>query len=860
MPVEKNSPFLNEPAENKSEYTDDKKPFFSPDRTVARKIREAKSGLASLDEKTGTRLETIPQLFKRACEASGNKPAMRVERPCPPFDKDSANLSAPFEDWKTWNYQEYYDESLQAARGMVTLGLKRYDAVNIFGFNCPEWLMATHACMMAGGITAGIYPSDTPAQVAFKAKHSSGAIAVIQKSKLDLFKNCVTSGEVPNMKAIVVWGVDDSKELGGDVSHGEQKVRVLSWNDLIRGQIPDATDAKTVNGIIESLQPGDVACYIYTSGTTGDPKAVMITHDNIIFEAAVAKSLVPGGFGNGEERIMSYLPLSHVAGCMVDIVMPIVTTANCSGWAVAGFARVYDLSKGTFGKRLVAVKPTIFLGVPRVWEKIAEKIKAIGAAIPPGRKKDFSTAMKRKGAEFAKNIQMGGTGIYPSYYTLASKAVFKTIKAKLGLEHCKFAFTGAAPISFDTLEYFGQLGLHINEVYGMSECTGATTWSTNAAHLWGSCGWAMPGTEVKIFACDEKDFNIKTEVAPVQLVDSKGVKTFPSDLKESQQGEICFRGRHIMAGYMANPDLGQAHVDAIIKKNHDAIDAEGWLHSGDKGCISTTGMIKITGRYKELIIGSGGENIAPVPIEDSIKKLAPCIANIMMVGDKRKFNVALVTLKAVGATGEEPGTDELDGQAKTWVPGIDSIPAARDSKEYTDKIWEAINATNNDGSVCPSNASKIQKFSILPRDFSVATEEFTPTLKLKRSVVDKKHAALIDRMYESKERYFPGDDIKGAGSGTAQTEPAAPEPKPEPTAPEPEPAAPVAEAKAPEPVAEAKAPEPVAEEKAPEPAAPEPVAEAEKATSAPDVAVDIAPEGAPAPADTAVDIAPASEE
>ena len=215
------------------------------------------------------------------------------------------------------------------------------------------------------------------------------------------------------------------------------------------------------------------------------------------------------------------------------------------------------------------------------------------------------------------------------------------------LDCVKFAFTGAAPISVETLEYFARVGININEVYGMSECTGACTWSTDRAHLWGSCGFAMPGVEVKVFRCDDADPNKKTECPPADDVKS------PS---EESQGELCYRGRNVMLGYMANPDLGPDHVAEIKKKTSDAIDAEGWLHSGDKGCMNTAGMFKITGRYKELLIGAGGENIAPVPVEDAIKKLCPALSNVMMVGDKRPYNCALVTLKCVGATGDSPGT------------------------------------------------------------------------------------------------------------------------------------------------------------------------------------------------------------
>lgn len=166
-------------------------------------------------------------------------------------------------------------------------------------------------------------------------------------------------------------------------------------------------------------------------------------------------------------------------------------------------------------------------------------------------------------------------------------------------------------------------------------------------------------------------------------------------------------------------------------------------------------MVKITGRYKDIIIGAGGENIAPVPVENNIKALCPAISNVVMIGDKRKYNVCFVTLKAVGATGDLPGGDDLDPVACSISPGVNTISAAMKDDKWKEYIEKAIRDTNKNGKVCPSNAAKIQKFSILPRDFSVETEELTPTLKLKRSFVQKKHHELVERMYNSKANYVP---------------------------------------------------------------------------------------------------------
>merc|ERR1712194_803248 len=236
---------------------------------------------------------------------------------------------------------------------------------------------------------------------------------------------------------------------------------------------------------------------------------------------------------------------------------------------------------------------------------------------------------------------------------------------------CKYALTGAAPMRVDTMEYYGSLGIYINELYGMSESTGVVTMSTDQAHQWGSCGWQMPGCEVEIFKVHDSDFNIKEKCKPAPALNST---------EDEYQGEICFRGRCIMMGYLSCKDMGDAHVQEIQKKTEGTIDADGWLHSGDKGLKTIAGMVKITGRFKELIIGEGGENIAPVPIEDSVKGLCDAIGECMMIGDKRKYNVALITLKAKGANGESPGTDDLEGSNTRSLTLITSSKAAKISE------------------------------------------------------------------------------------------------------------------------------------------------------------------------------------
>lgn len=734
--VSKKSPYFDQTKNETVQY--DEGPFFSSDRTICHPVRVSAEGIAS------RKPTTVCALMAQAASKCPNKPALRVERPVPPLNGRRAPPPLPLDQWKVWTWKQYNDECRVAARAFISLGLEPFDGVSILGFNSPEWVMGEVACMFAGGIAAGIYPTDTTVQVQFKAKHSATVIAVVQSyKKADVFLTAAQDGGLPKLRAIVIWDPSPGGKVTQDIP---ENIKVCNWSDL--STIADGTSDDTLQQRIDAQEPGNICCYIYTSGTTGQPKAVMVTHDNITWMGACIHNVFDTqsilGMEEEEERILSYLPLSHVAGMLVDIINPMVCTAERKAWMSTNFARVYDLKVGSLADRLRAVRPTAFLGVPRVWEKISEKMKSLGASTK-GIKLKVAKFAKGQGLKHAMACQMGGSGEYPMLYPLA-ELLLSQIKQKLGLDKCKFGLSGAAPIQKDTVEYFAALGIQINEAYGMSESCGVMSLTTNRAHIWGSTGYCLPGGEVKIFQCRDNDINEKKECKrAVNLMNPT----------EDEQGEICYRGRNVMPGYMANPDLGPDHEALIHKKNSGAIDAEGWLHSGDKGCMDARGMVKITGRYKELIIGAGGENVAPVPIENNIKKICPIISNIMMLGDKRKFNVCFVTLKAVGATGEKPGNDNLDKICHSISSGVTTISGAMEDDKFIKTITNAIKATNANGDVCPSNASKIQKFSILPHDFSVETGELTATLKLKRSVVQKKHDALIERMYQSKDIYNP---------------------------------------------------------------------------------------------------------
>lgn len=714
------APTWKDSPDTKANMDEFKGDTFTIDGTGTRQIFFSKTGVASKEVLPAKRGH---EYFAQAVANHGDKVALRVERPLPEKDK---NL-LPHE-WTTWTWKQYYEEVLAGCRSVLKTGFNRYDGIAIYGFNAPEWNMSEMIAILAGGRVAGIYPSDPADQIAYKVKHSSASFFMIDGAKKVAMMQSFID-DLPRLHTIVVWG--DEKLGAKELSRTDgSKITVVTWADFIANGKDEPTTAYDER--VATIKAEECCALIYTSGTTGNPKGVMLSHDNVFWTACVVTEQMP--ITVGAERIISYLPLSHVAGAMVDIIAPLVLTAKYKQtWVEVYYARNYDLKLGTLRNRLVAVKPTLFLGVPRVWEKISEAMKLAASSIT-GVKKTMATWAKSKGLENARNQQMGATGAKPSNYGMAESLVLSKAKLALGLECCKFGFTGAAPVSTDTLEYFGQLGIQVNECYGMSESTGATTFSTDSAHVWGSCGWALQGMEVKCFIVDPSELNKKTECP------------LAADLfkpTEQEQGEICFRGRHIMMGYLANPDLGEAHMADIKKKCAETIDNEGWLHSGDKGCLDKRGLVRITGRYKELIIGSGGENVAPIPIEEACKVAAPAIANIMMVGDKRKFNVALVTIKAKGANLDQPGTDDLIAESLAVNPDCKLVSQAMQDEKFIKYLTDAITQVNKD--LTPP--CRIQRFTIMPRDFSVETEEFTPTFKLKRAFTEKKYAKAVENLF-----------------------------------------------------------------------------------------------------------------
>ena len=614
---------------------------------------------------------TLPALFLKTVNAYGAKKAICVKRD---------------DVWKHWTWRQYYDDCSAAAKSFIQLGLEPYHSVAIIGFNSPEWFMSDVGAIMAGGFACGIYTTNGAESCQYVCEQSRAQIVVVEDS-MQLAKMLSVRDQLPGVKAFVQYLGDVAADHASDET-------IMDWATFMRKGEPVADH--TLQDRISAQKPENCCTLIFTSGTTGKPKGVMISHDNVTWTARVTAEALKLRMGN--EVGLSYLPLSHIAAQMLDIMCPMVLGGEI--W----FAKP-DALKGSLGQTLGEVRPTYFLGVPRVWEKIQATLKAVGAQTT-GIKKKIATWAKAKGNAAQHAIQEGRPT--PFGYGLAKALVFKKIRKKLGLDRCRFLGTAAAPISMETLEYFLSLDMPLLEIYGMSENTGPQTVSLPGHHRSGTCGKVLEGVEMLI-ANPDKDGN----------------------------GEICFRGRHVMMGYLNNEE-----------KTKESIDADGWLHSGDIGKVDTDDFLKITGRIKEILITAGGENVAPVLLEDNVKEACPEISNVMVIGDKRKFLSMLVTLKCEVDIETATPKDALTPEAIAAFKGIGSdattvTAAAKDAKvlEYLNKCRDAANEN------APSRAQRIQKLTVLPVDFSIPGDELGPTLKLKRPVVYKKYAETIDALY-----------------------------------------------------------------------------------------------------------------
>jgi len=570
---------------------------------------------------------------------------------------------APDGSWRSTTWAEAWKQVQQVGKGLIALGLQPGECVAIVGDNRPEWVICQHGINAAQGIPAPLYTTLLPEQMAYIIGNAQAKIAICDKQEqLDKYL-AIAAGE-STIEHIVTMD---------DLGSNDPKVKTLAELIALGEGVADAT----LQARIDSVDKDDVALLIYTSGTTGLPKGAMLSHRGIeLIGDAVAE--VFHVLLKQETRFVSYLPLCHAAE------QGMVNFAGLTVDAEVFFCR--DLTQ--IKDYLVKVRPTIFLAVPRVWEKFEAALRG-KLAEASGLKAKRAGWARQSELEAFKKETATGLPVSSLQRTLANKLVISKIKEALGLDALQIAVSGAAPISTSTLEFFASIGIPIHEGYGMTETTAFASVQPYGRPRFGTIGKPLPGVEVKI----------------------------------ADDGEIMLRGDNMVKGYFRLPD-----------KTAELYDTEGWMHTGDLGQIDDQGFISITGRKKDLIITAGGKNVAPAEMEGYLQGI-PGVGQAVVVGDRKPYLSALIVLdpEALPALAEAAG-----------VSGLGSVESAARNSD----VQRFIEAQAE--KVCNAKVARyqtIKKIKILPNVFSVDGGELTPTLKVKRNVVNEKYATEIESFY-----------------------------------------------------------------------------------------------------------------
>jgi long-chain acyl-CoA synthetase len=568
-------------------------------------------------------------------------------------------------EWKPITAREYADRVYALALFLESRGMTTQDVSAIVSYNCPEWVHCDLAPMLIGAKSSGVYPNSTSKDINYILEHTETRFLFIQNK--EYFKKIVgDAGEAGLPSRIQMVLVFD-----GDTSISSKAVcykEAIAEGKRLAAQ----PQSKKLSQYLAAIQPKNGAFLIYTSGTTGNPKAAILSHDNLYFAIQVVQKrweLQEGG-----ESVFSFLPLCHIAEKLQNIGAGVYLHYTVT------FATRFD----HVAKELPEVTPSLLLCVPRLWEKMMEGVlKKVGEA--KGLKKEMAEWALRIGAR-VEEAHISGESVSIRdrvQHQLADRLVLNNIRQALGLSGCRVAASGAAVLPIHVCRWFRSLGIEIVEDYGQTETAGVLCLTERNVDSAGTVGKPADDTEFKIAA----------------------------------DGEIMTKGRHVFLGYYKD----EAATAAVFK--------DGWLCTGDLGEITERGLVRILGRKREVMKTSGGKMIAPLPIEEALKS-SPIISQVCMVGDGRKFPAALITLSEAKLA-EVRNAGHLNGDVVTEPAIVNEV------KKYVDELNASL-----------AGFEQIKKFAILSREFSIDEGEMTPTLKMKRNVIEIRFRAIIERFYE----------------------------------------------------------------------------------------------------------------
>ena len=554
--------------------------------------------------------------------------------------------------------EQFFKRTCAIADGLEQLGVTAGDRVMLLSDNRPEWHMVDLAVADLGAADVPLYGTLTPPQVAYQAK-DSGAVAAVVESPEQMAKLLAVRAECPDLKHLIQI-------------EGERATGVLSFDEVASGGGDSAGDRFWDRA--KKVDEGSLLTLIYTSGTTGNPKGVTLTHRNLVQNVVASNTRAPI---DGSDVALEFLPLCHVLERMLSYLYMSKATA-----------RAY-CSVQYVGEMVSEIRPTVFAGVPRFFEKVHDKVLGKVAAAPALRQAMFAWA-RGAGEEYTPHL-LAGTS--PGFalglkHALADKLVLAKVRQAFG-GRLRLCVSGGAPLPAYVNSFFHALGIRVLEGYGLTETSPviAVNGTGNGMTRIGTVGKPIDNVEVKIAA----------------------------------DGEIVVRGPNVMSGYWKLPD-----------KTAEVFDADGFFHTGDIGELDADGFLKITDRKKDLIVTGGGKNIAPQPIENELKR-SPYVDNAVLIGDGKKFVSCLLS----------PNTEALEPWAKdqglTWT-SIGELT----TKPAVIALYQEVVDRTNEGL---ARYEQVKRFAVLPLMLSIEGGHLTPTMKVKRRVVEKEYQALIDGFY-----------------------------------------------------------------------------------------------------------------
>ncbi len=557
--------------------------------------------------------------------------------------------------WVSLSWQELAHRVREVAAGLIALGIEPGDPVAIMSPTRPEWTIADLAILAAAGVTVPVYETASQERCAWVLRNTSARLVLAGSREL----------------AERIDGVRDEVE-------GLEQILVFdegALDELAAGAHDDARAA--LDRRLAALRGDAVASIVHTSGTTGQPKGCVLTHHHLVWTTRQSLRAVEVAFRGERPSTLLYLPLAHVFARIIQF-------AGLEAGALIGYAR----SRDQLPEDLQAVRPRFLLGVPRVFEKVAE---AMGEQATSHLARRVVELAEQAAGELAQDPSPGLTTRVKAM--IAEVLVYRRVRAALGGE-VRYALSGGGPLSDDVVHLLAAAGMTIVQGYGLTETSAPATIDRPDAPRVGTVGRPIPGVEVRI----------------------------------DDHGEVLVRGPNVFAGY---------HRDE--QATAEAISEDGWLRTGDLGELDEDGCLRITGRTKALIVTAGGKNVAPEPLEESLRA-HPLIAHPVVIGDGRPFVAALIAIDPDAAERFAEQRGDADPAARHQDPGV------------LEEISEAVEVANRQ----VSRAEAIRDFRILERPLLVAHDELTPTHKPRRSTVVEHFAEVVDDIYQDR----AGDDTR----------------------------------------------------------------------------------------------------